>query len=212
MIEQKYDYKFFAENYWNYDRMFRNYYKQQEKKFRYFIVVNRDINTYTDSKVYRSNDSIEGVLMELKCMEFQTTTIIDTQAEFSQAKKYIYNKFEKNEWICEEYYLRDRLVGRKNATTGKWVFKMWFSKDQLSTILIDDDYIHVTYGNIEVNKYKDSDVTFRQYTLVDSPKKKVNSDVLDKVRNVIKKVKKDNLNGFYDDVIKKINYEFGLEV
>lgn len=209
MEKQKYDYKFFVDTYsYKYDSMFRKYYKQQEKKYRYFIIIEEDINI-CKSTVYRSNETLEEILLELDEMEFQRAKIIDYISEFPNPKEYVYNKFQGDEWVTEEYYLRNRFTGRRNKTSDTWVYKIWHDRKYIYSCTMDDDLISVYYDGIEVSKYNGRNIKVEKYLPLSKPKTlNFDRDVTDKLRFIIKRIQKDNINGFYDDMIEKIKNNF----
>lgn len=212
MEKQKYDYKFFTDNYsYRYDSIFRKYYKQQENKFRYFIIIEGDINV-CKSTVYRCNETLEDILSELENIKFQRAKIVDHRSEFPEPREYIYNKFQNNEWITEEYYLRNRFTGRRNRTSDTWVYKIWNDKKYIYSCIVDDNYISIYYDGIIVRKYRDNDIEVNKYVAFsESIKLKFDRDVTDKLKVIMKRIQQDNIDGFYDDMIEKIKNDFGIK-
>lgn len=211
MIKQMYDYKFFVDNYpYRYDSIFRKYYKQQEKKYRYHIKVNRDINSHVDFEMFRSNESLDIILSKLKDIAFQVTRIVDFRSEFPEPREYVYNKFEDEEWVTEEYYLRDNFIGNRDKSTDKFFYKVWYSKYRNEKCLIDEDMIQIVYKSIEVKKYRNEKIKASIFTLYPSREIKYDFTVTDKLEKIVEKIKRDNINGFYDDMLERIKNDFGL--
>lgn len=211
IIKQKYDYKFFVDNYnYRYDSMFRKYYKILENEYRWFIIVTKDINEYS-SQVFRSNLSIDMIISKLKDMDFQKAEIIDNNSNFPEVYKYTYNKFSGHEWITEDYMLRNGVSSLRNATTNKWIYKYWADEKYIYSCRIDEDICYVYFDGISVSNYKGTVKVEKYIPFSDSKELKFDTDIKDKLKKIIKRIKKCNIDGFYDDTIERIKSNFNVK-
>ena len=227
MIKQKYGSKFFIENYpmCGY-KMFEKYYKRLEDQYRFLIVVQHNYydSTYNTTDVYRSNNSLENIIGQLDNMDFQCATITDFKAEFPNPIEYTYYKIGDMQYITAKYKLRNsdsvqmyksypsyRKANKTYKKDGNFYWKTWnkYTKDTKMNVFASE-HIEVTYDNIKMVCDKDNKTYAYQFTLVDSPKVEINTDHLNKIKRVLKTVEKDNINGFYDDVIERIKNSFGI--
>ena len=225
MIKQKYGSKFFIESYpmCGY-KMFEKYYKRLEDQYRFFIIVQHNYydSTYSTTDVYRSNNTLENIIEQLDNMNFQCVTITDFRAEFPQAYKYTYYKIGDMQYITAHYMLRNsesvqmyksylsyRKANKSYKGDGNFYWKKW-NKYTNGTIMeiFASEHIEVTYDNIKMVCDKNGETYAYQFTLVNSPKVKINTDHLDKIKKVLKLIEKDNVNGFYDDTIERIKSSF----
>lgn len=211
MIKQKYDYKFFVDNYnYRYDSMFRKYYKTLENKYRWFIIITKDINEYS-SRVFRSNLSIDMIISKLKDMDFQKAEIINNKSNFPEVYKYTYNKFSGNKWITEDYMLRNGVSSLRNATTNKWIHKYWVDKKYIYSCRIDDDTCYVYFNGISVSNHKGTVKVEKYIPFSDSNELKFDRDIKDKLEKILKRIQKNNVDGFYNDMIERIKSSFGVK-
>lgn len=211
MIKQKYDYKFFVDNYsYRYDSMFRKYYKMLESKYRYFIIVTKDCNKH-QSEVFRSNSSIEDILLELKDIEFQMAKVIDNYSKFPEVYSYHYNKHFGLQWITETYRLRSSSLSLRNRSADKWYYKYWNDKRYIWSCLVDDDTCQICFKGIYISNYKGKIKVGKPVPFSESIELKFDTDTVDKLKRVVKRIQKDNINGFYDDMIERIKNDFGIK-
>lgn len=231
MIKQKYGIRFFVENYpYRANKMFDKYYKKLEEEYRYFILVEKNYFLGGKADVYRSNNSLENIIKQLDNMEFQVATITDYQAEFPQIHKYTYYKMNDMQYITAHYQLRssesvqlyktypsyDKLCKiNNNKKQGEFYRKVWH-KDNGNLHLaawVSDDMIDLTYGSVKM-VYDRGKTYAYQYSLmgcnIEIPRVEIDGDLRDKIFRIIKAMRKDNIEGFYDDVIERIKFEFGL--
>lgn len=211
IIKQKYDYKFFVDNYnYRYDSMFRKYYKILENEYRWFIIVTKDINEYS-SQVFRSNLSIDIIFSKFKDMNFQKAEIIDNKSMFPGVYKYTYNKILDNEWITGDYMLRNGVSSLRNMTTNKWIYKYWADKKYIYSCRIDDDTCDVYFDGISVSNNKGLVKVEKYIPFSNAKELKFDMGVKDKLEKITKRIQKDNIDGFYDDMIKRIKNNFGVK-
>ena len=73
--------------------------------------------------------------------------------------------------------------------------------------------IDLTYGSVKM-VYDRGKTYAYQYSLmgcnIEIPRVEIDGDLRDKIFRIIKAMRKDNIEGFYDDVIERIKFEFGL--
>lgn len=232
MIKQKYGSKFFVENYpmCGY-KMFEKYYKRLEDQYRFFIVVQHNYynSTYNTSEVYRSNNSLENIIEQLDNMDFQCATITDFRAKFPQAYKYTYYKINECQYITAHYRLRCdesvqlyktypsyRKANKNTKGDGSFYYKSW-GKTINQTVMgarISSREIFICYNGWHMFCTKEGK-TYAVHMSIASPgynppKVKINDTHLDYIKRVIKFMKKDSINGFYDDAIEEIKSSFGI--
>ena len=231
MIKQKYGIRFFVENYpYVANEMFVKYYKKLEEEYRYFILVEKNYFLGGKADIYRSNNSLENIIKQLDNMEFQVATITDYQADFPQAYKYTYYKMNDMQYITAHYQLRssesvrlyktypsyDKLYKiNKGRKQGEFYRKVWH-KDGSNLHLaawVSDDMIDLTYGSVKM-VYDRGKTYAYQYSLmgcnIEIPRVEIDGDLRDKIFRIIKAMRKDNIEGFYDDAIERIKCEFGI--
>lgn len=226
MIKQKYSSKFFVENYpmcWR--KMFNKYYDILKDQYRFMVSISQDFyGVSNNTEIYRSNNSLEEIIKQLDNTTFQVAYITDFRAEFPKPYKYTYYKMRDMQYITAHYMLRNSesvqmyksypsyKVSNKNyKKDGNFYWKKWnkYTKDTKMNVFASE-HIEVTYDNIKMVCDKNGETYAYQFTLVNSPKVKINTDHLDKIKKILKLVEKDNINGFYDDTIEKIKSSFGI--
>lgn len=143
-------------------------------------------------------------------MNFQKAEIIDHGSKFPQVYKYTYNKFSGNEWITEDYMSRNGISSLRNMTTSKWIYKYWIDKKYIYSCRIDEDTCYVYYDGVSVSNYKGTVKVEKYIPFSNSKELKFGSDVVDKLEKIIKRIQKDNVNGFYDDMVERIKNDFNI--
>lgn len=231
MIKQKYGSKFFVENYpYRGYKMFNKYYKRLEDQYRFFIVVQHNYynSSYGTSEVYRSNNTLENIIEQLDNMDFQCATITDFRADFPQAYKYTYYKIGDMQYITANYRLRCdesvqmyksypsyRKANKDWKKDGNFYYKKWNrTVNNTNMGAWVSDIVEVFYNGWQISCTKEGE-TYACHISIASPgynppKVKVTEKHLDMIKRVVKFMKKDSIDGFYDDVIEKIKDSFGI--
>lgn len=209
MDSQKYSYKFFQDNYsYKADNMFRKYYKQQEKKYRYSITVNKDINSNKYYEMYRSNESSEEIISQISNMDFQVATIRDFRSQFPNATQYKINNIDKLQ-VVEEYYKSGVLVGRK-ILDGEFIFTIWNDNKKAESCRISGEDIYVFYDGISVYNNNGEIIVHKSITLSQGYDIKYDSDVRDRLEKILKRIIRDNTSGYYSDMIDQFKIKLGV--
>lgn len=212
MIKQKYNYSFFYDNYkYRHYRMFKNYYKRLEQQYRYFIILKKDINRIGTSEVYRSNLSIDELLQVLKGMTFQVAEIQDTQSSFPDPVEYEYIKINDFEQIVKIY--RNEQSQTRRFYNGDLIYMYYADyKSPLVSARMDNKSIQICYNGYEIRKYfDDKDIIVRKTVPLSTPISiKYTSEHRDLVEKVIKRILRDNREGFYYELVNSVKGEFGI--
>lgn len=211
MIKQKYKYRFFYDNYkYTYISMAKRYNKMQDKKYRYFIKVDRDINSHSEGtyEIYRSNNNIDEILQELDLMSFVVAEIVDNWSKFPQVSQYIYLKNVSFKQIVKTYKHGHSETRKLMDDTVLYSYWASYEKTVMSVNLSEN--IEVACGNYRFTSSNDRIEVRRLVPLSDSVKMKYNSDHRDMIEKVLKKLNRDNLEGFYDEMICKVRENFGI--
>ena len=212
MIKQKYNYKFFVDNYkYRHDSIFKKYYKHQENKYKYFICIEDDINI-NKSIIYRSNGSIEKIIDQLDNMSFQRATIREIQSVFPNVYQYTYDKLGNNKYITKEYKLRGTDAGRINYFNDDTIYKIWYDEKYICSVTYDNNYLRIYFDGINVTYYNNTIDVYKTILDIGKIQLKYNTDIKDKIEKLLRRMLKDNKNDYYTEVINYICNTFNITI
>lgn len=211
MIKQKYNYSFFYDNYkYRHHNMFRNYYDKLEKQYKYFILAKRDINKH-DVDVYRSNKNIDDILKEIDSMDYMSVEIQCVQNKFPEVAKYLYIHVDDFKQVTKIYQNNLSETRRMNNDELIWMRYANYNKHTATALIDNSGYIRISYNGYTIAYRKENGITVhKSVPLSPGMHMKYNSDHKEMVEKVLKRILKDNINGFYDEMISKIKNGFGI--
>ncbi|MGL4801959.1 MAG: hypothetical protein ACRC18_06810 [Cetobacterium sp.] len=211
MIKQKYNYSFFYDNYkYRHHGMFRNYYKKLDKEYRYFIIPKENINKYSEV-AYRSNLDIDQIINELKQLNSQVAYITDKWASFPDVTQYEYINIEGYQDITKIYQNGNGVTKRKYNNELIYMYYANYHKNVMSA-RIDNSSVQVYYKGYTITSYFEDEIKVHKSVPL-SPgiyMKYSSSEHKEMVEKVLNKVIKDNVRGFYDELIQSIKEEFRI--
>ena len=212
MIKQKYNYKFFVDNYkYCHDSIFKKYYKHQENKYKYFICIEEDINI-NKSIIYRSNEPIEKIINQLNNMSFQRATIRDIQSIFPNMYQYTYCKIGNNKYITKEYKLRGIDAGRINYFNDNTIYKKWHDERYTWSVTYDNNYLWIYFDGINVTYYNNTIDVYKTILDIGKIQLNYNMDIKNRIEKLLKRMIKDNKDNYYTEVITYICDIFNITI
>ena len=208
MIKQKYGYEFFYNNYrYRCNKMFKNYYKKLSNKYKYQIIIKYK----NKSEIYRSNLDIDNILNIISNTKCDIAKVINVNAAFPECYKWDYININGDKQMTKVY--ENNLSKTRKTIDDKLIYNIWWDKKGIYTILEDRDYISISYGSYRITSTNNEDkikvhksIPFSQGLYLD-----YNTDHKEMVEKVLKMLIKENIEGFYNDMITRIKFEFGIK-
>ena len=207
MEKQKYDYNFFYKNYkYRHNKMFKNYYKLLSDKYKYQIIIRYKSN----SEIYRSNLDINEILNVISNTKSDTVEVINVNSVFPECYKWEYININGNKQITKVY--KNNLSETRKTMDNKLIYNIWWSKKGNYTILEDMDSISISYGSYRITSmYNENKITvYKSIPLSQGHYLDYNTNHKEIIEKVLKVLIKENLEGFYDNMITRIKNEFNL--
>lgn len=207
MIKQTYDYEFFYNNYrYRCNKMFKNYYKNLSGRYKYQIIMK-----YKDNQeVYRSNLDSGSILNIISNTKSDTVEVINVNSVFPECYKWEYININGNKQITKVY--KNNLSETRKTMDNKLIYNIWWSKKGNYTILEDMDSISISYGSYRItNRNNENKITVHKSTpLSQGHYLDYNTNHKEIIEKALKVLIKENLEGFYDNMITRIKNEFNL--
>ncbi|HFL3696577.1 TPA: hypothetical protein ACG3QY_001687 [Clostridioides difficile] len=208
IVKQKYNAKFFYDNYSNtYPAIFNKYIKKVQGDFRYFITCKKRLSEFEDD-IYYSNLNISLLIEQFKKEDYLSVTIKDLK-KHDWTSPSMYEILEsstlnsKEKKVFEVFENRTR-VYRLKKYNGEIIQTSWESK-QLGSILINKTKIKISYKDYkiccdldthELNVYRNEFIPYD-----------------DECKNIIfklyRELEMENKNDFYRDILDTIKKYFG---
>ena len=207
MEKQKYDYNFFYKNYkYRHNKMFKNYYKLLSDKYKYQIIIRYKSN----SEIYRSNLDINEILNVISNMECDIGEIRNIKALFPNCYKWEYININGEKQITKVY--KDNLRETRKTIDGKLIYNIWWNKKGTYTILEDTNSISISHGSYRITSMSNENkiTVYKSIPLSQGHYLDYNTDHKEIIEKVLKVLIKENLEGFYDNMITRIKNEFNL--
>lgn len=208
MIKQKYGYDFFYNNYrYRCNKMFEKYYKNLSDRYKYQIIIKDKYN----SDVYRSNLEIDNILSIISDTECNIGEIINVNAAFPECYKWEYININGNKQVTKVY--KNNLSETRKTIDDRLIYNIWWSKKGVYTTLEDMDYISISYGSYRItSRNNENKITVHKSTpLSQGCYLDYNTDHKEMVEKVLKVLIKENIEGFYNNMINRIKFEFGIK-
>ncbi|MGL5715193.1 MAG: hypothetical protein ACRCX2_19405 [Paraclostridium sp.] len=209
VIKQEYNYKYFYDNFLNSISMYKRYNKMMEEKYRYSIIVTKNIN---DNKVeiYRSDSSLSNIIKQLDNMTFQEAKIRDYRQQFPKPIQYKYTKFQDIKSITTEYHTEKGCAARYNEQG--LIYKYWSCSKPVASVRMTQEDIYIFYNGIYKYYYFDSDEIKVHKSVPLNPGYyiKYDRDCKEMIEKLLKKLMRDNKTGFYDDMVQMIKDKFQI--
>ena len=207
MIKQTYDYEFFYNNYrYRCNKMFKNYYKNLSGRYKYQIIMK-----YKDNQeVYRSNLDSGSILNIISNAKSDAAEVINVNSVFPECYKWEYININGNKQITKVY--KNNLSETRKTMDNKLIYNIWWSKKGNYTILEDMDSISISYGSYRItNRNNENKITVHKSTpLSQGHYLDYNTNHKEIIEKALKVLIKENLEGFYDNMITRIKNEFNL--
>ena len=207
MEKQKYDYNFFYKNYkYRHNKMFKNYYKLLSDKYKYQIIIRYKSN----SEIYRSNLDINEILNVISNMKCDICEIRNIKALFPNCYKWEYININGEKQITKVY--KDNLRETRKTIDGKLIYNIWWNKKGTYTILEDTNSISISHGSYRITSmFNENKITvYKSIPLSQGHYLDYNTNHKEIIEKVLKVLIKENLEGFYDNMITRIKNEFNL--
>ena len=207
MEKQKYDYNFFYKNYkYRHNKMFKNYYKLLSDKYKYQIIIRYKSN----SEIYRSNLDINEILNVISNTKSDTVEVINVNSVFPECYKWEYININGNKQITKVY--KNNLSETRKTMDNKLIYNIWWSKKGNYTILEDMDSISISYGSYRITSMSNENkiTVYKSIPLSQGHYLDYNTNHKEIIEKVLKVLIKENLEGFYDNMITRIKNEFNL--
>ena len=207
MEKQKYDYNFFYKNYkYRHNKMFKNYYKLLSDKYKYQIIIRYKSN----SEIYRSNLDINEILNIISNMKCDIGEIRNIKALFPNCYKWEYININGEKQITKVY--KDNLRETRKTIDGKLIYNIWWNKKGTYTILEDTNSISISHGSYRITSmFNENKITvYKSIPLSQGHYLDYNTNHKEIIEKALKVLIKENLEGFYDNMITRIKNEFNL--
>ena len=207
MEKQKYDYNFFYKNYkYRHNKMFKNYYKLLSDKYKYQIIIRYKSN----SEIYRSNLDINEILNVISNMKCDICEIRNIKALFPNCYKWEYININGEKQITKVY--KDNLRETRKTIDGKLIYNIWWNKKGTYTILEDTNSISISHGSYRITSMSNENkiTVYKSIPLSQGHYLDYNTNHKEIIEKVLKVLIKENLEGFYDNMITRIKNEFNL--
>lgn len=207
MEKQKYDYNFFYKNYkYRHNKMFKNYYKLLSDKYKYQIIIRYKSN----SEIYRSNLDINEILNVISNMKCDIGEIRNIKALLPNCYKWEYININGEKQITKVY--KDNLRETRKTIDGKLIYNIWWNKKGTYTILEDTNSISISHGSYRITSmFNENKITvYKSIPLSQGHYLDYNTNHKEIIEKVLKVLIKENLEGFYDNMITRIKNEFNL--